>query len=198
MNNVNLSLKSALAIPFTLGLFTFGAIVLRSKGISTKGAPKRESRPGAQTPMKIQSQAFENKGMIPTRYTCDGENVSSPLEISDVPMEAQSLALIMHDGDAPVPGGWTHWTLFNIDPATVEIAENSFPPGAIQGNTSLGVPGYGGPCPPSGTHHYEFRLYALDTRLALGEDAKKSDIERAMEGHILAQDTLIGLYASLK
>ena len=193
-----LFLKTALPISISLGLLAFGVVILRSKGISPKGAPKRDTRPGAQTSMKIQSSVFANSQMIPQKYTCDGDNISPPLEFLNVPSEAQSLVLIVHDGDAPVSGGWTHWVVFNIDPTTAGIAEKSVPADATQGSTSFGAPGYGGPCPPSGTHHYEFKLYALDTRLALDEKAKKADIEHAMEGHIIAQDTLTGLYQRAK
>ncbi|RLF04972.1 MAG: YbhB/YbcL family Raf kinase inhibitor-like protein, partial [Thermoprotei archaeon] len=96
--------------------------------------------------------------------------------------------------DAPM-GTWVHWTVWNIDPKTVEIPENSVPEGAVEGITDFGKPGYGGPCPPSGTHRYFFKLYALDTTLDLGSDATKSDIEKAMEGHILEKAELIGRYS---
>jgi len=101
--------------------------------------------------------------------------------------------LIVDDPDAPM-GTWTHWTAWNIAPATAEIAENSVPAGAQEGATDFGRPGYGGPCPPSGTHRYFFKLYALDTELSLPTTAVKSDIEKVMAGHILAQTELIGLY----
>ena len=144
--------------------------------------------------MKLSSPVFENSGNVPAKYTCDGENASPPLEISDVPAEAQSLALALHDPDAPLAGGFTHWVIWNIDPATKEILENSSPEGAIQGTISSGRTGYTGPCPPSGTHHYEFRLYALDTKLDLDSSVKKDDLEKAMEGHVLKQALLVGLY----
>ncbi|KKQ60823.1 MAG: hypothetical protein US82_C0028G0003 [Parcubacteria group bacterium GW2011_GWC1_38_22] len=164
--------------------------------MSPKGKPRSEGRLGQQNTLTLTSSAFENNGMIPRRYTCEGENISPPLEISNIPSEAQSLALIVHDGDAPVPGGWTHWLLFNIDSMSAgQISENSIPRGAVEGQTSFGVSGYGGPCPPSGTHHYEFKLYALDSELALDEKAKKADLEHAMEGHVVGITNLIGLYS---
>lgn len=144
--------------------------------------------------MKITSSAFQNNESIPSKYTCDGENVSPPLEISDVPAEAKSLALIVDDPDAPLAGGFVHWVVFNIDPTTKEIRENSVPQGATEGMNSAGRTGYTSPCPPSGTHRYFFKLYALDAELALDNSAKREDVEKAMEGKILDQATLVGLY----
>ncbi|MFA7208776.1 MAG: YbhB/YbcL family Raf kinase inhibitor-like protein [Parcubacteria group bacterium] len=144
--------------------------------------------------MEITSAVFESDSMIPKKYTCDGQNINPPLGISDVPAEARSLALIMHDSDAPVSGGWTHWIIFNMDPSLARIAENDVPEPGVQGLNSSGSFGYRGPCPPNGTHHYEFRLYALDTELSLGGQAAKNDLEQAMKGHILQQAILVGLY----
>jgi hypothetical protein len=144
--------------------------------------------------MKITSTAFGNNANIPAIYTCDGKNISPPLKFSDVPAETKSLVLILHDPDAPVSGGFTHWVIFNIDPSTKEIMENSVPTNAVQGQNSAGQSKYTGPCPPSGTHHYEFRFYALDEVLTLDASAKKVDVEKATAGHIIEQTTLIGLY----
>jgi Raf kinase inhibitor-like YbhB/YbcL family protein len=146
-----------------------------------------------QSVMQITSASFENNKAIPSRYTCDGTDINPPLAFSKVPAEAKSLALIVDDPDAPV-GDWVHWTLWNIDPKTTEIAENTVPVGAIQGTTDSGKPGWGGPCPPSGTHRYQFKIYALDTVISLPTTAKKADIEKAMQRHILDQAMLIGLY----
>lgn len=147
--------------------------------------------------MKITSTAFQHNGNIPPRYTCDGENINPPLTINDVPAQAKSLVLIVDDPDAPM-GTWVHWTVWNIDPAITEISENSLPKGtyeaAVEGITSFGKTGYGGPCPPSGTHRYFFKLYALDILLDLPSSAKSADIEKATSGHILASAELIGLY----
>jgi len=142
--------------------------------------------------MKIQSPAFENNQSIPPKYTCDGENVSPALVFSEIPQGAKSLVLINDDPDAP-SGIWVHWTIWNISPETSEIAENSAPAGAVEGVTSFGKPGFGGSCPPSGTHRY-FKLYALDTMLELPVETDVPGIAVAMEGHILAQAELIGLY----
>lgn len=143
--------------------------------------------------LKIASPAFSTNGFIPARYTCDGSNINPPLEISNVPAEAKSLALIVDDPDAPV-GNWVHWVVWDIDPATREIAEDSVPRNAIQGKNDWKRNSYGGPCPPSGVHRYFFKLYALDTKLNLGAGTTKTDLEKAMQGHILAKAELIGLY----
>lgn len=144
--------------------------------------------------MKITSIVFEDNQPIPVKYSCDGENINPPLAFSDVLGEAVSLVLIVDDPDAP-GGDWVHWLLWDIDPATVQIDENSFPSEATQGTTSFGSAGYGGPCPPSGTHRYVFKLYALDTNLNLPSSVKKTDLLEAMVGHTLAQSELIGLYS---
>lgn len=145
--------------------------------------------------MEITSSAFGNGSLIPKKYTCDGQDVNPPLEISQVPDGTRSLALIMHDPDAPRSGGWTHWTIFDLEPSLTRIEENSVPSKGVEGLTDSGKRGYGGPCPPSGTpHRYEFRLYALDSKLALDGRASKVDLERAMGGHIIAKAALMGLY----
>lgn len=160
----------------------------------------------AETSMQISSSAFLHNETIPSKYTCDGENISPPLTFSGVPESAQSLVLIVDDPDAP-HGTWVHWTVWNIAPQTKEIPEDSIPNrapwdpsspavplAAVEGMTSFGKPGYGGPCPPSGTHRYFFKLYALDVLPDLPTSAKKEDVERTMEGHIVAQVELVGLY----
>ena len=145
-------------------------------------------------PMQIISPAFLNNQNIPSKYTCDGEGINPPLEFKEIPPNAQSLVLIVDDPDAP-NGTWVHWTLWNIDPATISIAENSVPPKAIAGQTSSGQNIYGGPCPPSGTHRYFFKLYALDSKLSVTSFSFKEDLEKAMQGHIISQAELVGLYS---
>lgn len=147
--------------------------------------------------MELTSPAFEHNQTIPSRYTCDGEEVNPPLVIADVPSNAKSLALIVDDPDAP-GGTWVHWTVWNIDPRTAEIAENSVPSGATEGTTSFGKTGYGGPCPPSGTHRYFFKLTALDIALDLPPNTTARDLKKAMEGHILESVERIGLYQRSK
>lgn len=143
--------------------------------------------------MELTSSTFENNSLIPPKYTCDGDNISPPLDISNVPNNAQSLALVIDDPDAP-GGDWVHWLVWNINPSLEKIPEGEAPENSVQGTTDFGRSEYGGPCPPSGTHRYQFKLYALDTNINLDSAAKKADLEAAMEGHILDQAILVGLY----
>jgi len=144
--------------------------------------------------MHITSPAFEDNSKIPDTYTCKGQDINPPLKFGNIPEETESFVLIMDDPDAPV-GIWVHWIMWNIPAETTHIAENSVPKGAAQGVNSWMKNSYGGPCPPSGMHRYFFKLYALNTTLDLQKDAKKNDVERAMQGHILAEAQLIGLYS---
>ena len=148
--------------------------------------------------IQLTSTAFSEGEMIPRRHSCDGQDVSPPLAWTGVPEEAQSLALICDDPDAPV-GTWDHWVLFNIpaDAAGLPEAVPADPvleSGAVNGKNSWGRLGYGGPCPPGGTHRYFFYLYALDAILALESGADKSQLRQALEGHILAEGQLMGRY----
>jgi Raf kinase inhibitor-like YbhB/YbcL family protein len=150
--------------------------------------------------LDIKSSAFENGGYLPDRYTCDGANISAPLEFSNVPDKVKSLALVCEDPDAPM-GVWVHWIVYNIAPATLKLEEaiakdTVLLDGAQQGINDFGETGYGGACPPEGkAHRYVFKLYALDVMLdsAMQKPAKK-DIEKAMTGHILAEAKITGLY----
>jgi Raf kinase inhibitor-like YbhB/YbcL family protein len=144
-------------------------------------------------PLNLSSPAFKHNGSIPSKYTCDGSDINPPLVIENVPLIAKSLALIVDDPDAPA-GTWVHWVLWNISPSTNDFRENTFPQGAEQGMNDFRKRSYGGPCPPSGTHRYFFKLYALDTTLLLGQHTTKAALEKAMKGHIVAQSELIGLY----
>ena len=143
--------------------------------------------------LTITSPAFQNNGNIPRQYTCDGKDINPPLMIANCPQGTKSIALICDDPDAP-GGGWVHWVLWNIDPSVKEIKEDTVPKGAVEGMNDFGRQRYGGPCPPSGTHHYFFKVYALDTMLNLSPNSQKEALEQAMKGHILAQGELIGLY----
>jgi Raf kinase inhibitor-like YbhB/YbcL family protein len=143
--------------------------------------------------LRITSTAFTEGKPIPPVYTCQGQNINPPLAIAGVPPGTKSLTLVVDDPDAPM-GTWDHWVMWNIDPATTKINENSEPLDAIQGRNSGGMNRYAGPCPPSGTHRYFFKLYALDARLTLPSSAAKRDLESAMQGHILAQAQLMGTY----
>lgn len=145
------------------------------------------------TDMKISSPEFENNGMIPKKFTCQGQDISPKLVFSGVPEGTVSLVLIMDDPDAP-NGMWVHWVMFNIPNDTRTINEDSVPDDAVQGLNSWPKNSYGGPCPPSGTHRYFFKLYALDSMLDLDESATKADVEQAMQGHLIEKAELIGLY----
>lgn len=147
--------------------------------------------------MKISSPAFADNQSIPLKYSCEGQSINPPLEFSGVPEAAKSLALIMDDPDVPknlLPSGlFVHWVVFNMPASTAGIAENSIPPG-VQGNNGAGKAAYTGPCPPDRQHRYFFKLYALDGMLDLPSGASKEDVEKAMQGHIIEQSELIGLY----
>ena len=146
--------------------------------------------------MKITSSAFQQGGNIPSKFSCDGANTSPPLQISDVPPETKSVVLIVDDPDAP-SGLFTHWAVWNISPQTSTIAEGNAPKG-VHGTNDFGKSGYGGPCPPSGTHRYYFRIFALDRELDLPSGAKRSQLDAAMKGHVVAQGELMGRYARKK
>jgi len=143
--------------------------------------------------LTISSLAFGHNGNIPAKNTCDGQDVNPSLTIRNVPPGAKSLALIVDDPDAPA-GTWVHWVLWNVAPDTSDIKEGSVPKGAIQGINDFRKHAYGGPCPPSGTHRYFFKLYALDSLLNLGPNSRKAELEKAMQGHIISQAEIIGLY----
>jgi Raf kinase inhibitor-like YbhB/YbcL family protein len=142
-------------------------------------------------PLRVTSSAFKSNGTIPKKYTCDGIDVNPPLSIEGLPKQTESLVLIVDDPDAP-RGTWVHWVVWNIPPLRV-IQEDSVP--GTEGVNDFQRHSYGGPCPPSGTHRYFFKVYALDTKLQLGQNAGKRDVEKAMEGHILAMGELVGLYS---
>lgn len=140
---------------------------------------------------KIRSLVFENNKQIPEKYTCDGDDINPPLMIEGTPKGTKTLALIMDDPDCP-SGTFDHWVIWNIPPFTSEIKEDSTV--GTEGLNSGGRRGYYGPCPPSGTHRYFFKLYALDCELNLNPKSRKKDVEKAFIGHILAENELIGLY----
>lgn len=141
--------------------------------------------------IRVFSEAFEAKGMIPEKYTCNGENINPPLGFEGIPEEAKSLVLIMEDPDSPM-GTFTHWVVWDIEPVA-GIEEDSIP--GVEGMNDFRKIGYGGPCPSSGTHRYSFRVYALDKKLEIKAGAGRKDVENAMIGHILAEGELVGKYA---
>jgi Raf kinase inhibitor-like YbhB/YbcL family protein len=138
----------------------------------------------------VQSTAFGNNGHIPLQYTCEGDNTSPAIEIADIPEETKTLALIMEDPDAP-SGVFTHWLVWNM-PVTNVISEKSNE--GISGINDFGKTGYGGPCPPSGTHRYYFKIFALDAELSVSAGENKKALLEGMQGHILATGELMGRY----
>lgn len=146
----------------------------------------------AAATLTITSSAFQNNGNIPSVYTCEGKQINPPLQVAGIPAGAKSLALILHDPDAAREGGFTHWVMYNI-PVTGKIDEDY--KGAEQALNGAKKAGYIGMCPPNGVHHYHFMVYALDTELTLDKTTTdKQSLEKAMQGHMLAQGDLVGLY----
>ena len=152
--------------------------------------------------MKLSSRAFSEQGEIPSLYTCQGKDVSPPLGWSGLPEGTKSLALIVDDPDAPDPAApkrtWVHWVLYDIPPTATGLDEAMtaarLPPGTREGTNDWNRTGYGGPCPPIGRHRYFFKLYTLDTVLPDLGPARKAELEKAMEGHVLAKTELVGTY----
>ncbi len=148
--------------------------------------------------IKMTSAAFEPGGMIPNQYTCDGQDISPPLSWGDVPDGSASIALVCDDPDAPM-GTWVHWVLFDMPPETRNLPENIPAAETLEGGGTHGVNdfrklGYGGPCPPGGTHRYYFKIYAMDKKVGLSAGSTKEQLLKAMEGHILAEGELMGKY----
>ncbi len=179
-------------------------IIMVVAGVSvscqTKEAEKVAAGKGKEKmTFTITSTAFKHEGMIPKEYTCDGVDISPQLAWTNVPESTKSFALICDDPDAPV-GDWVHWVMFNIPSETRELREKIandavLPNGARHGTNDFRKYGYGGPCPPGGTHRYFFKLYALDSMLALKDKVTKKDLLEAMKGHILGQTELMGKYS---
>ena len=149
--------------------------------------------------LKISSPAFANGEAIPSDFSCDGKDISPAITWTEPPAGTKSFALIMDDPDAPI-GTWVHWIIFNIPASTRDLKEATptdpqLSDDSLQGKTSAGSNGYHGPCPPSGTHRYFFKLYALDTMLSLSSNADKKELLTAMEGHILADTELMGTFS---
>jgi Raf kinase inhibitor-like YbhB/YbcL family protein len=141
--------------------------------------------------LTVTSKSFDNNGMIPAKYSCEGGEASPPLHITGIPATAKSLAIIVHDPDAPIQGGFTHWVVWNID-TDGNIPENF--KGGAQGLNDTKSNGYKGMCPPSGTHHYHFKVYALDTKLNIDKNTNMAALEKNMGNHIVATGELVGLY----
>jgi hypothetical protein len=145
-----------------------------------------------EDPMNLKSPAFGDGQRIPSQYTCDGNDISPPLNIAGVPPDSKALVLVVDDPDAP-GGTWDHWIIWNIPPRTAQIAEGEQPEG-VPGKNDFDNLVYGGPCPPSGRHTYRFKLYALDTKLDLKRGSRKTEVQDEMEGYVLAEAILEGTY----
>jgi Raf kinase inhibitor-like YbhB/YbcL family protein len=160
--------------------------------------PTANQSPDQKNEIKVTSVAFQQGQPIPLQYTCAGVNISPPLEWSGVPKTAKTIAIVADDPDAP-GGTWVHWVLYNVPADNIGFVENvpaseTLKAGGFQGKNDFGKIGYGGPCPPSGTHRYFFKLYAVDAELPLKAGATRAELEKALEGHIVAQGQLMGTY----
>lgn len=178
----------------TIALF----ILLDGEHSSTEpNLTTNHKKPMEQHALQVRSPAFQDEQPIPSKYTCDGENLSPPLALEGVPEGAVSLALIVEDPDVPKhlreDGMWNHWVIFNIPPSVTRFGEGESPQGT-RGITTSDTLAYTGPCPPDGTHRYFFKIFALDSILELEEGATKEAVLEAMDGHVLASSELIGTY----
>ncbi len=178
-----------------LAMLAFIACTNRQKPAQPQATPATEQQ---KSEIKLTSTAFKEGEAIPRGYTCDGANVSPPLEWTGMPKSAKTIAIIADDPDAP-SGTFVHWVLYNLPAEGLGLIENTPPAetlkgGGAQGKNDFEKIGYGGPCPPSGTHRYFFKLYALDSELPLKPGATKAEVEKAMEGHTIGQAQLMGTY----
>ena len=176
-------------------------LVLVLLGCASRQPTAQAPAPGPKedkAAIKLTSPAFKEGQAIPRTYTCDGVNVSPPLEWSGVPKTAKTVAIIADDPDAPA-GTWVHWVLYNLPAENIGVVENmpateNLAAGGFQGKNDFEKIGYGGPCPPSGTHRYFFKIYALDSELPLIAGATKAELVKAMEGHVVLEGQLMGTY----
>ena len=185
--------------PAAVILLAIGIGVISAACSSQKQNQAEEAKEAIMVALTVTSQAFEESAGIPAKYTCDGENISPPLAWQGAPQGTKSFAIISDDPDAP-RGTWVHWVLYDLSATTNELPEAIAPTekiaaGGTQGLSDFGKVGYGGPCPPGGTHRYYFKVYALDAMLNLEPGATKKELLQAMEGHVLAEGALMGTYA---
>jgi len=188
------------SIRIAVASFALAAVVAACAGKHEQDRPKtgNQTQPGAK--LEVASAAFENGQPIPSKHTCDGQDLSPPLKWSGAPQSTKSFAIICEDPDAP-GGTWTHWVLYNLPGDVTELSEGtprsaSSVRGALQGNNDFGRAGYGGPCPPPGAaHHYAFKVFALDSSLDPIANVTKQQLEQAMQSHIVGQGTLVGTYS---
>jgi Raf kinase inhibitor-like YbhB/YbcL family protein len=179
-------------------LMTLATACAKQPAATTQNPLPAQSPQPTSEALKLISRAFTEGQPIPRQYSCDGINISPPLEWSGVPKPAKTLAIIADDPDAPA-GTWVHWVVYNLPADTIGMVENlpsteDLKGGGLQGKNDFEKIGYGGPCPPSGTHRYLFKIYALDGDLPLKAGATKTEVEKAMSGHVLAQAQLMGTY----
>ena len=179
-------------------LMMFAVACAKQPSATTSNPPGTQATQSATPGIKLVSRAFTEGQTIPRQYTCDGINVSPPLEWTGLPKSAKTIAIIADDPDAPA-GTWVHWVIFNLPADTLGMVENvplteDVAGGGLQGKNDFQKIGYGGPCPPSGTHRYFFKIYALDVELPLKAGATKSEVEKAAEGHLVGQAQLMGTY----
>jgi Raf kinase inhibitor-like YbhB/YbcL family protein len=174
-------------------IFIIVIIVVSMSGVFFLNNKKNNNIIISPNSMKLESSAFINNEIIPLKYTCDGENINPPLTISNAPKDAKTFILIMDDPDAPM-GTWVHWTMWNIPYDTKEITERFAQQGAVEGLTSFGDIGYGGPCPQSGTHKYSFRIYAINKTIDLDSGATPDELKEKMGVGVVDSAELIGLY----
>jgi len=205
--SVILAAGSNQKVTFTISRFAAGTYIVTIGGetgtFTVKTAPATttptSTPPPERKPLELTSTVFQNNATIPTKYTCDGQDVSPALSWTQPPPGTKSFALICDDPDAP-GGTWVHWVIFNIPETARELPEavptqSQLSGGALQGSSDFGRTGYGGPCPPSGNaHHYQFTLYALDRMLTLSAGISKGQLMASIEGHILEETKLVGLY----
>ncbi|HYX28011.1 MAG TPA: YbhB/YbcL family Raf kinase inhibitor-like protein [Pyrinomonadaceae bacterium] len=183
---------------FVLLLITSVASCRQTLNSSSSTAVSQTPAQAAAASIKLSSSAFKDSGPIPKQYTCDGVNISPPLEWTGIPKTGKTIAIIADDPDAPA-GTWVHWIVYNLPAESIGLIENTpatdeIKGGGFQGRNDFKDIGYGGPCPPSGTHRYFFKIYALDSELPLKAGATKAEVENAMAGHIVGQGQLIGTY----
>jgi hypothetical protein len=197
-----------LNVMFRVCVFSLAAVGLLGACSQKTPAPQKTnsemdtapaSSPASRTAISVASSAFSEGGSIPQQFTCDGGDVSPTISWSGVPSNAKTLALIVEDPDAP-GGTFGHWLVFNLSPDTNGLPEGGgsskkLPVSGIEGTNDFNKVGYGGPCPPSGTHHYIFRVLALDDGLTLGSEATREDLLRAAQGHVVAEGKLTGTYS---
>lgn len=199
---------AVLSLAFTACARSENSSATDTLAIKTDSSPRsHQTRPIPKTmPFILTSPAFAPNGSIPAKYTCEGGDLSPPLEWFGVPSDAKTLALIVDDPDAPDPAKpqrvYVHWVLYNIPASVTKLPENAakigLPSGAIQGSNDWGKQGYGGPCPPIGRHRYFFKLYALDNDLEGLQNPTKAQLEKAMEEHLVDNAELIGTYQKTK